>query len=98
MAGLKMIDGVEVINICPNNSEGPIIEIESLNIQLPESTNVLFQSLPIVNQRWQRFELPRELEQIKSMDDWYESPREFQQKWSPTSRRSSVEGKKVCGL
>jgi hypothetical protein len=83
MASLKMIDGVEVINICPNNSEGPIIEIESLNIQLPEPTNVLFQSLPVANQRWQRFELPRELAQIKAMDDWYESPREFQQKWSP---------------
>jgi len=83
MAGLKIIDGEEVINICPNGSDGPIIEIESLNIQLPEPTNVLFQSLPVVNQKWQRIELPRELSQIKSMDDWYESPREFQQKWSP---------------
>lgn len=83
MAGLKMIDGEEVISICPNNSDGPIIEIESLKIQLPEVKNVLFESLPIVNQQWQRQDLPRELSQIKSMDDWYESPREFQQKWSP---------------
>jgi hypothetical protein len=35
MAGLKMIDGDEVINICPNNSEGPIIEIESLRFSYP---------------------------------------------------------------
>lgn len=83
MAGLKMIDGEEVISICPNNSDGPIIEIESLKIQLPEPKNVLFESLPTVNQRWVRQDLPRELSQIKSMDDWYESPREFQQKWSP---------------
>ena len=83
MAGLKMIDGEEVISICPNNSDGPIIEIESLKIQLPEPKNVLFESLPTVNQRWMRQDLPRELSQIKSMDDWYESPREFQQKWSP---------------
>jgi hypothetical protein len=32
MAGLKIIDGEEVINICPNGSDGPIIEIESLNM------------------------------------------------------------------
>jgi len=84
MAGLKMIDGKEVVNICPNGSEGPIIEIESILIQLPEMPDdILFKSSPIVNQKWQRFELPKELAQIQSMDDWYEAPREFQQKWSP---------------
>jgi hypothetical protein len=84
MAGLKMIDGKEVVNICPNGSEGPTIEIESILIQLPEMPkDILFKSLPIVNQKWQRFELPKELSQIQSMDDWYEAPREFQSKWNP---------------
>jgi hypothetical protein len=84
MAGLKMIDGKEVVNICPNGSEGPTIEIESILIQLPEMPkDILFKSLPLVNQKWQRFELPKELSQIQSMDDWYEAPREFQSKWNP---------------
>jgi hypothetical protein len=84
MAGLKMIDGKEVVNICPNGSEGPTIEIESILIQLPQMPeDILFKSSPIVNQKWQRFELPKELSQIQSMDDWYEAPREFQNKWNP---------------
>jgi hypothetical protein len=84
MAGLKMIDGKEVVNICPNGSDGPIIEIESVLIQLPEMPkDILYAGLPEVNQRWIREEMPRELQQIQSMDDWYEAPREFQQKWSP---------------
>lgn len=84
MAGLKMIDGKEVVNICPNGSDGPIIEIESILIQLPEMPkNILYANSPEVNQRWVREDMPRELQQIQSMDDWYEAPREFQQKWSP---------------
>jgi hypothetical protein len=83
MAGLKVIDKQEVINICPNNSDGPIIEIESLSIQLPKPESLLFSDLPKEQQMWKRQDIPRELAQINSMDDWYESPREFQQKWSP---------------
>jgi hypothetical protein len=83
MAGLKVIDKQEVINICPNNSDGPIIEIESLSIQLPKPEGFLFSDLPKDQQMWKRQDIPRELAQINSMDDWYESPREFQQKWSP---------------
>jgi hypothetical protein len=83
MAGLKVIDKQEVINICPNNSDGPIIEIESLSIQLPKPEHFLFSDLPKEQQMWRRQDIPRELAQINSMDDWYESPREFQQKWSP---------------
>ena len=84
MAGLKMIDGKEVVNICPNGSDGPIIEIESILIQLPAMPkNILYANSPEVNQRWVREDMPRELQQIQSMDDWYEAPREFQQKWSP---------------
>ena len=84
MAGLKMIDGKEVVNICPNGSDGPIIEIESILIQLPTMPkNILYANSPEVNQRWVREDMPRELQQIQSMDDWYEAPREFQQKWSP---------------
>lgn len=83
MAGLKVIDKQEVISICPNNSDGPIIEIESLSIQLPKPEHILFSDLPTKDQMWKRQGIPRELAQINSMDDWYESPREFQQRWSP---------------
>lgn len=84
MSGLKIIKDKEVINICPNDTEGDIIEIESLLIQLPkkpEKKNILFHNLKPKDQRWQRQEMPKELNQIKSMDDWYESPREFQLRW-----------------
>jgi hypothetical protein len=84
MSGLKIIKDKEVINICPNDTEGEIIEIESLLIQLPkkpEKKNILFYNLKPKDQRWQRQALPKELNQIKSMDDWYESPREFQLRW-----------------
>ena len=84
MSGLKIIKDKEVINICPNDTEGEIIEIESLLIQLPkkpEKKNILFYNLKPKDQRWQRQEMPKELNQVKSMDDWYESPREFQLRW-----------------
>ena len=81
-----MVKNKEVINICPNDTEGEVIELESLLIQLPvkpAKKDILFHNLKKENQRWQRHEFPRELNQIKSMDDWYESPREFQLRWGP---------------
>jgi len=86
MAGLKMVKNKEVINICPNDTEGDVIELESLLIQLPAKPakkDILFHNLKKENQHWQRHEFPRELNQIKSMDDWHESPREFQLRWGP---------------
>lgn len=82
---IKVIDKQEVINICPNGTEGEVIELSGLLIQLPKKPSkkdILFSANPQKAQRWQRQELPRELLQIKSMDEWYETPKEFQQRWS----------------
>ena len=39
MAGLKRIEGYdeEVINICPNDTDGEILEVGDLYIQLPKT-------------------------------------------------------------
>ena len=82
---IKVIDKQEVINICPNGTEGEVIELSGLLIQLPKKPakkDILFSDKPQKAQRWQRQELPRELLQVKSMDEWYETPKEFQQRWS----------------
>jgi hypothetical protein len=99
MAGLKLIEDETIINICPDDTEGEVIEIANLKIQLPKKPakkNILFHDRPKKDQRWERSELPRDLSQIKTMDDWYSAPKEFQQKYSPyieqefTRRRNGV--------
>ena len=85
MAGLVVKDKEVVINICQNGTQGEVIEISNLSIQLPKQPakkDILFYDLPKKNQYWKRSELPRELSQIRSMDEWYESPREFREKHS----------------
>ena len=82
---IKVIDKQVVINICPNGTEGEIIELSGLLIQLPKKPakkDILFSDKPQKDQRWQRQELPREMLQVKSMDEWYETPKEFQERWS----------------
>ena len=82
---IKVIDKQVVINICPNGTEGDIIELSGLLIQLPKKPakkDILFSDKPQKDQRWQRQELPREMLQVKSMDEWYETPKEFQERWS----------------
>ena len=82
---IKVIDKQVVINICPNGTEGEIIELSGLLIQLPKKPakkDILFSDKPQKDQRWQRQELPREFLQVKSMDEWYETPKEFQERWS----------------
>lgn len=84
MAGLRVIEKEAVINICPNNTEGEVIELSGLLIQLPKKPlkkDILFHDKPQKDQRWTRTELPRELAQVKSMDEWFETPKEFQQRW-----------------
>ena len=82
-----MIEGytAEVINICPHDSEGEIIEIADLQIQLPKvpEEDILFSNAPKEQQRWQRIEPPKELLRIRSMDEWAEKPKEFRQRYSP---------------
>jgi hypothetical protein len=74
----------EVVNICPNGTQGESIEISGVFIQLPElpeDSEILFNGKEESDQHWQRTPMPKELDSIRSMDEWAESPREFRQKY-----------------
>lgn len=87
MAGIKKIEGYdeEVINICPNDTSGEIIEVGEIYIQLPKSPSkkeILFGDKKKDAQMWQRLSVPIELQRIRSMDEWYEMPSEFKKRFS----------------
>jgi hypothetical protein len=86
MAGLVNIKDDVVINICPNGTEGEVIELSYLHIQLPKvppKKDILFSDKPKKDQYWRRVDPPREISSIKTMDEWYEAPREFQNRFAP---------------
>jgi hypothetical protein len=87
MSGLRNIEGytAPVINICPQETEGEVIEISGLHIQLPslpKEDQILFYEKPEKDQCWQRIEPPLDLKRIRSMDEWAEKPKEFREKYS----------------
>jgi hypothetical protein len=84
MSGIKNIDEDIVINICPDNSEGDIISISNLDIQIPSKppkSKILFYNKKKEDQKWERQELPDELKKIKSMDEWLDMPDVFRNKY-----------------
>jgi len=88
MAGLVDIEDFSdtIVNICPDNTKGEVIEIEGLYIQLPKKpkkSDILYHDKNKSDQRWMREEIPEALKAIRSMDEWYESPREFREKYTP---------------
>jgi len=88
MAGLKKVKGYDeyVVNICPNDTDGEVIEIGGLNIQLPKAPKdeyILNNERPVHLQMWRRLPVPEELRRIRSMDEWYEMPSEFKKRFSP---------------
>ncbi len=88
MAGLKQVKGYDnyVVNICPNNTEGKVIEIGGIDIQLPKAPkneDILNHEKPVHLQMWGRLPVPEELQRIRSMDEWYELPSEFKKRFSP---------------
>lgn len=88
MAGLKQVKGYDnyVVNICPNNTEGEVIEIGGINIQLPKAPkdeDILNYGRDVHLQMWKRLSVPEELQRIRSMDEWYEMPSEFKKRFSP---------------
>ena len=95
MAGLKNVEGYTgyVINICPNNTDGEVVEIGGLQIQLPKlpkAIEILFHDKPKEMQMWQRLSVPDELSRIKSMDEWAEKPKEFRDKYTSFIQREFV--------
>jgi len=88
MAGLKQVKGYDeyVVNICPNDTDGEVIEIGGLDIQLPKAPKdeyILNNERPVHLQMWRRLPVPEELRRIRSMDEWYEMPSEFKKRFSP---------------
>jgi len=92
MAGLVNIEGIEeqVVNICPKGTQGEVIEISGLYIQLPEvpnETDILFSNLPKEDQYWRRIEPPKELIKVRSMDEWHDMPKQFKEKYTAYIQR-----------
>lgn len=88
MAGLKQNEDYDnyVVNICPNDTEGEIITIGGLDIQLPKAPSkkeILFYDRKPAMQMWERLPVPAELQRIRSMDEWYEMPSDFKKRFSP---------------
>ena len=86
MAGLKEAKGYDnyVVNICPNNTEGEVITLGGLDIQIPKvpsKKEILFNGRELHMQMWQRLPVPEELQRIRSMDEWEEMPREFRSRF-----------------
>jgi len=88
MAGLKQNEDYDnyVVNICPNDTEGEVLTIGGLDIQLPKAPNkkeILFYDRKPAMQMWERLSVPTELQRIRSMDEWYEMPSDFKKRFSP---------------
>ena len=74
------------IKICPNGSEGEIIELGGLLICLPKrptKKNIIGYKEPDSMQMWRRISMPKELSRIRSMDEWAEMPKQFREKFRP---------------
>ena len=74
------------VKICPNGTEGEIIELGGLLICLPKrpsKKNISGYKEPNSMQVWKRTLMPQELSRIRSMDEWEEMPREFRAKFRP---------------
>jgi len=87
MAGLKKVDGYDnyVVNICPNDTSGEIIEIGGIDIQLPKppkDIEIINHDQPSNMQMWRRLPVPEELRRIRSMDEWFEMPSDFKKRFS----------------
>lgn len=74
------------IVICPNKTQGEMIELAHLNIILPKkppNTKIDGYKYKAEKQFWRRREMPEELGKIKGMDEWASMPIEFRRKWTP---------------
>jgi len=74
------------IKICPNGTEGEIIELGGLLICLPKrppKKQIFGHSKSKSLQMWERLPMPKELSRIRSMDEWSEMPKQFREKFHP---------------
>jgi hypothetical protein len=90
--GLVEVKGYDdlVINICPGGTDGEVLELAGLRIQLPARPplkEIYNYGLPKEKQYWTRVELPQELVRLRSMDEWAEMPKEFRERFTPYIER-----------
>ena len=71
----------DFIVISKTGKIGKIIEIQNIKIALPATDEPYKRSEVKKEQRWQRFDYPKELNRIKSRFDWEEYPTDFKEKW-----------------
>ena len=74
------------VKICPNGTEGELIELGGLLICLPKrppKKQIFGHKESDSMQMWRRVPMPKELSRIKSMDEWAEMPREFRERFHP---------------
>ena len=74
------------VKICPNGTEGEIVELGGLLICLPKrppKKDILGYKKSNALQVWRRIPLQKELSRIRSMDEWEEMPREFRSRFRP---------------
>jgi len=86
MSVLVDIEGYETkgIKIDPNGTEGEHVELHGIFVVLPKKpkrSDILFHDKPKELQMWQRIPLPEELQRVRSMDEWFEKPAEFRNKF-----------------
>lgn len=85
MAGLIKIGGEYIPNICYDGTEGEVITIYGLKIQLPEVPSheqIINHDKEQKDQYWQKQPFPEVLLSIKSIDEWEEQSKEFKAKYS----------------
>lgn len=72
----------DMIVISKNGTIGEVYNINGLFIALPATPdNVYSRDKKKENQYWQPFEYPKELDKIKSIFQWHNTPGEFKAKW-----------------
>lgn len=72
----------DMVVISKNGTIGEIYNVNGLFIALPATPdNVYSRDKKKENQYWQPFEYPKELDKIKSIFQWHNTPGEFKAKW-----------------
>lgn len=72
----------DMIVISKNGTIGEIYNVNGLFIALPATPNDVYsRDKKKENQYWQPFEYPKELDKIKSIFQWHNTPGEFKAKW-----------------
>ena len=71
----------DVVVISKTGEIGQVYEIQGLKIALPKIKKAYKRSETKLEQYWEKFNYPKELDKIKSVFDWNKYPETFKNKW-----------------